>query len=61
MPASIMINGTPEQVRSYARRLIDVVGKGGGFIINGDVGIPDEAKIENVKALADFTREYKGG
>ena len=61
VPASIMINGTPEQVRSYARRLIDVVGKGGGFIINGDVGIPDEAKIENVKALADFTREYKGG
>ena len=58
VPSSIMINGNPEEVKDYCKKLIDVVGKGGGFILNGDVGIPDEANIENVKALADFVKEY---
>ena len=58
VPSSLLITGTPEDVKAYCKKLIDVVGKGGGFIMNGDVGIPDEAKIENVRAMADFTREY---
>lgn len=58
VPSSLLITGTPEEVKAYCKKLIDVVGKGGGFIMNGDVGIPDEAKIENVRAMADFTREY---
>jgi uroporphyrinogen-III decarboxylase len=58
IPSSIMINGTPEEVKDYCRKLIDVVGKGGGFILNGDVGIPDEANIQNVKTLSNFIKEY---
>lgn len=58
VPSSLLITGTPEDVKAYCKKLIDVVGKGGGFIMNGDTGIPDEAKIENVRAMADFTREY---
>ncbi|MFC2045651.1 uroporphyrinogen decarboxylase family protein [Chloroflexota bacterium] len=58
VPSSMMIGGTPDEVRAYCKKLIDVVGKGGGFIMNGDVGIPDEARVENVKAMADFVREY---
>jgi len=26
--------------------------------MDGAIGIPDEAKPKNVKAMADFTREY---
>ncbi len=58
VPSSLLITGTPEDVKAYCKKLIDVVGRGGGFIMNGDTGIPDEAKIENVRAMADFTREY---
>jgi uroporphyrinogen-III decarboxylase len=58
MPSSILCTGNPEQVKEYTKRLIDVVGKGGGYILNGDIGIPDEAKPENVRAMFDFTREY---
>lgn len=58
VPASLMIGGTAEQVRAYCKRLIDGVGADGGLIINGDVGIPDEAKVENVRALADFIHGY---
>ena len=59
VPSSLMIGGTPEQVRAYCLRLIDVVGKGGGFIFNGDVGIPDEARIENVRAIVDTVKQFR--
>jgi uroporphyrinogen-III decarboxylase len=58
VPAPLLCIGTPQEVRDYCKKLIDIVGKGGGFIMDGGIGIPDEAKIENVKAMADFTREY---
>jgi hypothetical protein len=60
VPSALMINGSPEEVKAYCKELIDVVGKNGGFILNGDVGIPDEAKIQNVRAMADFVKEYRG-
>ncbi len=58
VPSSVMINGTPEDVKEHCKKLIDIVGKNGGFILNGDVGIPDEANIQNVNTLASFVREY---
>jgi len=58
VPSSLLITGTPDDVKAYLKKLIDLVGKGGGLIINGDVGIPDEAKIENVRAMAEFIKEY---
>jgi len=58
VPAPLLCTGTPQQVRDYCKKLIDVVGKGGGFIMDGGIGIPDEARPENVRAMADFTREY---
>ena len=58
MPAPVLCTGSPQNVRDYCKRLIDVVGKGGGYILNGDIGIPDEAKPENVRAMFEFTKEY---
>lgn len=60
VPSSLMITGSPEEVKAHCKKLVDVVGKDGGFIMNGDVGIPDEAKVQNVRAMADFMREYQG-
>ena len=58
VPVSMMITATPAEVRDYCKRLIDVVGDGGGFIMDAGVGIPDEAKPENVRAMFETTREY---
>lgn len=58
VPSSIMIGGSPDQVKAYCKRLMDVLGKNGGFILNGDVGIPDEAKPENVRAIVQTVSEY---
>ena len=48
---------SPDDVKAYCKKLIDVVGKGGGFIMDSSTVI-DDAKPENVKAMIDFTKEY---
>ena len=58
VPGTLRCTGSPEDVVAYCKKLIDAVGKGGGFILDGTIGIPDEAKLENLKAVADTTREY---
>jgi len=54
---SLLCTGTVEQVKERCKQLIDVVGKGGGFIMDAGA-IIDEAKPENLKAMVDFTKEY---
>jgi hypothetical protein len=57
VPSSMLKLGTPDEVKDYCKKLIDTVGKGGGFIM-GNGAFFDEAKPENVKAMVDFTKEY---
>ena len=57
VPLSILATGTPDDVRAYCKRLIDVCGKGGGYIMDASTGLED-AKPENVKAMFEFTKEY---
>lgn len=61
VPASLLCVGTPDEVRQYCRTLIKKVGKNGGFILDGGVGIPDEAKLENARAMAETVREFDVG
>ena len=57
VPSSLLVTGTPQEVKDYCKKLIDVVGKDGGFIMDAGA-IIDEAKPENLKAMVDFTKEY---
>lgn len=57
VPNSLLCTGTPQEVKDYCKKLIDVVGRGGGFIMDAGAVI-DEAKPENIKAMVDFTKEY---
>jgi len=57
VPLSIVATGTPDDVISYCKNLIDKAGRDGGFIMDTSTGL-DDAKPENVKAMFDFTREY---
>ena len=57
VPGSLLLAGTPEDVKAYCKKLIDVVGAGGGFIMNSATSLED-AKPENVKAMFEVTREY---
>jgi uroporphyrinogen-III decarboxylase len=57
VPLSLMATGTPEDVKAYCKKLIDVVGKDGGYIMDASAAL-DDAKVENVKMLFEFTKEY---
>jgi len=57
VPISVLMMGTVDDVRGCCKKLIDVVGKKGGFIMDASSNL-DDAKRENVKAVIDFTKEY---
>jgi len=57
VPSSLLQTGALKDVRDYCKNLIDVVGKGGGFIMSAGSSI-DEAKPDNLKEMVDFTKEY---
>lgn len=57
VPGSIMTVGTPEDVKAYCKKLIDVCAVDGGFILDAACPLA-EAKPENVQAMYDFTRTY---
>jgi hypothetical protein len=57
VPNVLLLSGTPDDVRAYCKKLIDTVGKRGGFIMDAAVML-DEARPENLKAMIDFTKEY---
>jgi uroporphyrinogen-III decarboxylase len=57
VPLSMLNSGTVDDIKAYCKKLIDKVGKGGGFIMDCSTEAAD-AKPENLKAMFDFTKEY---
>lgn len=57
VPSTILQTGTIQDVKDYCKKLIDDIGKGGGFILSPRSST-DEVKPENLKAMIDFTHEY---
>ena len=49
--------GTKQEVVDEAKRLIDILGPGGGYIFSTDAGF-DHAKPENVEAMFETVKEY---
>ncbi len=58
VPSSLLCTATAREVKDDVRELIEIFGDNGGLIIDGTVGIPDEAKPENVFALMEAANEY---
>ena len=57
IPAALLSTGTAAQVKDDVKVLIDLFGPKGGLIVDGSVGIPDEAKPENVQAMVEVVRK----
>ena len=53
----VLPHGTPQEVRDEARRLMDQVGRGGGYIIAPSHDMPGDIPIENMVAFFDAVRE----
>lgn len=59
VPSSLLTLGTPDEVASYCQKLIDKVGRGGGFILSSGCTVPYNAKFENLKAMVDTGKTYQ--
>jgi len=57
MPASLLQTGTKDEVISYTRKLIDIVGKDGGYIMGCRTGMDNTDPIL-VKTWIDGTKQY---
>ena len=54
----LLAYGTPDDVRKRCKEVIDGVARDGGYIMDASAIMQNDAKVENIKAMTDFTREY---
>jgi uroporphyrinogen decarboxylase len=52
----LLPQGTPDQVRAEARRMFDIMGKGGGYVLGAVHNIQPDVPPENVLALFEAGR-----
>ncbi len=57
VPTSIMITGTAAQVDEYCKKLIEVCGTNGGYILTTGAGL-DEGKGDTTRALLEAAEKY---
>lgn len=58
MPNSLLQAGTPDEVRAETRKLCEIVGEGGGFVMNTAIGEMEGCRPDLVKVWVDATKEY---
>lgn len=54
----VLPHGSPEEVRAEVRRIIDILGKGGGYILASVHNIQAEVKPENIAAMFEEGKSY---
>jgi uroporphyrinogen-III decarboxylase len=57
VPSSILLSGTPATVKEHCRKLIEVVGKNGGYILTSGA-IMNQANPDNIRAMMAAAKEY---
>jgi uroporphyrinogen-III decarboxylase len=57
IPSSLLQMGSVDDVKAYCKKLIDHVGKDGGYILSPRSST-DEVKPQNLQAMIQFTKEY---
>jgi len=58
IPNYLLSYGTADEVRDYCKKVIDGVAGDGGYIMDASAIIQNDTKVENIRAMTDFTREY---
>lgn len=58
IPNTLLSYGTPDEIRARCKKVIDEVVRDGGYIMDASAIIQNDATIENMRLLTDFTHEY---
>ena len=57
VPSSLIVTGSPKDVKERCRKLIEDCGKGGGYVLGAGC-IADNPKLDNLRAMMEAIREY---
>jgi len=57
VPITLLTLGTPQEIKDYCKHLINLAGKGGGFILSSG-GVIDKINPENMRALIESAKEF---
>jgi hypothetical protein len=57
VPTSLLMTGTPREVKEHCRKLIEVCGQGGGYILGGGANI-DQGNPDNLRVMMEAAKEY---
>ena len=57
VPASLLVTGSPQDVKEYCRRLIETCAPGGGYLLNAGA-VPENPRLENLLAMVEAAKEY---
>jgi uroporphyrinogen decarboxylase len=58
VPPALLTVGSATETEEYCRKLMETVGKGGGFILSNGCTLPPNSKHENVRAIFDALAKY---
>lgn len=58
IPNDLLAFGTPEEVKERCRKVIQTVGKDGGYLLDASAIIQSDAKAENINAMTEAVAEY---
>jgi hypothetical protein len=57
VPSTMLSLSSPQEVKAYCKNLIEVAGKGGGYVLSNGAFF-DQAKPENLKAVVEAAKEH---
>jgi hypothetical protein len=57
VPLSLLCTGSPDDVKAYCKNLVDIAGKGGGFLFSTGAGMQG-SNADNVKVMIDFLKDH---
>jgi uroporphyrinogen-III decarboxylase len=57
VPSSLVVTGSPEQVKEYCRKVIENCAPGGGYILSAGA-VADNPKLDNLRAMVAAVNEY---
>jgi uroporphyrinogen-III decarboxylase len=58
MPVGLLAGGTPDEIRERTKRVCEVAGKGGGFIMSSEIAELEGCNPDLIKIWIDATKEY---
>ena len=58
VPASLMVTGTPKEVKAYCRKLIETCAPGGGYTLAGGCTADETKNPENFRVFMQAAKEY---